>query len=592
MSRTRLSAHTAPPTEVTRALDALRAEHGIPERFPPQALAEAEQAAAQWADGGARRLLDDGARDARDLPLVTIDPVGSMDLDQALALERLTPPEPPAAPEADPAPAYRVHYAIASLATFVQPGGALDAELRRRGETVYAPDHATPLHPEVLSHGAASLLEEQDRPACLWTIDLDARGEVLHAHVERALVRSRARLSYAQVQEALDGRADLDPRAPADLPRLLERIGRLRQEREAARGGVSLATPEQAIEAIEAPTSDPAGAGEQEGAVPGGYRLVFRAALPVEEYNAQISLLTGICAARIMMGAGVGILRTMPPAAPEDYRRLRRVARALRIDWPQDLPYPELVRSLDHTVPAHAAFLDQALSLFRGAGYLALPEAVDGSAPEGGAAPVGGAAEAAGMAEAAQRTAHAAIASPYAHVTAPLRRLVDRYGEEICIAVCAGRPVPDWAVSALPGLPETMAQTGRRARAVGRGAISALEAMVMAGYEGEVFEGVILSVRQGRGELMVSEPAVVAELRGQASDDRDPAGADPHRPDRHAPEPGDADQQGPGQGRAEQGGKEQGRHDRRAARLPLGETVRARLVLADPAAGRTEFVMA
>ncbi|RRD30897.1 RNB domain-containing ribonuclease [Actinomyces bowdenii] len=570
MSRTRLSAHTAPPAEVARALSALRAEHGILASFPPQALAEAEQAAARWADGGAQRLLDDGARDARDLPLVTIDPAGSMDLDQALALESLGPPEQPAATGTGQAPAYRVHYAIASLATFVRPGGALDAELRRRGETVYAPDHATPLHPEILSHGAASLLEEQDRPACLWTIDLDARGEILHAHVERALVRSRARLSYAQVQAALDGRAGLDPRAPGDLPRLLERIGRLRQEREAARGGVSLATPEQTIEAVDGapgapsapgaapqpaavPAQEPAhapeapdGAGEQSaGAAPGGYRLVFRAALPVEGYNAQISLLTGICAARIMMGAGIGILRTMPPAAPEDHRRLRRVARALRIDWPQDLPYPELVRSLDHTVPAHAAFLDQALSLFRGAGYLALPEAEDGAGPEG-----------------AERTAHAAIASPYAHVTAPLRRLVDRYGEEVCIAVCAGRPVPDWAASALPELPEAMARTGRRARAVGRGAISALEAMVMSGHEGEVFEGVILSVRQGRGELMVSEPAVIAELRGEEGrGDHDPAGQD-------------------------RGGEEQG-----GARLPLGEMVRARLIRADPAAGRTEFLL-
>ena len=212
MSRTRLSTYTAPPAEVARTLDALRAHYEVPAAFPPEALAEAEAAAGAWAQDGPARLLADGARDARDLELVTIDPPGSMDLDQAVLLERLpgqTDQAGAAAGEVGDAPepsaAYRVHYAIASLATFVTPGGALDAELRRRGETIYAPDVATPLHPEVLSHGAASLLQDAERPACLWTIDLDERGEVVSARVERALVRSRARLTYAQVQAAIDG---------------------------------------------------------------------------------------------------------------------------------------------------------------------------------------------------------------------------------------------------------------------------------------------------------------------------------------------------------------------------------------------------
>ena len=196
MSRTRLSTYTAPPVEVTRALDALRAQYEVPTAFPPEALTEAESAANAWAQDGPARLRADGARDARDLQLVTIDPPGSMDLDQAVLLERLpVQTDHASVPTGDapgPVAAYRVHYAIASLATFVTPGGALDAELRRRGETIYAPDAATPLHPEVLSHGAASLLQDAERPACLWTIDLDERGEVVSARVERALVRSRA----------------------------------------------------------------------------------------------------------------------------------------------------------------------------------------------------------------------------------------------------------------------------------------------------------------------------------------------------------------------------------------------------------------
>ena len=537
MSRTRLSSYTAPPAEVARTLDALRAHYEVPTAFPPEALAEAEAAAGAWAQDGPARLLADGARDARDLELVTIDPPGSMDLDQAVLLERLPAQAGVGTGAAqEPAATYRVHYAIASLATFVTPGGALDAELRRRGETIYAPDAATPLHPEVLSHGAASLLQDAERPACLWTIDLDERGEVVSARVERALVRSRARLSYAQVQAAIDGQGALSQEVPTDLPELLAEIGRLRLEREAARGGISMTTPEQVVEVTEtaeatevpgavSPAADPDSA---ESPGPAGYRLAYRVPVPAEQYNAQISLLTGMCAARIMVACGVGILRPLPPARPEDYARLRRVAAALGIDWPAAQSYPELVRGLDHAIPAHAAFLEQAMSLFRGSGYLAFG--------------VGGVAVPADDdASDSEEAVHSAIAARYAHVTAPLRRLVDRYGEEVCIAACAQAPVPEWVLQALPDLPGVMEQTGKRARAIGRGALTALEALVLRGHEGEVFDGVITSERDGRGELVLAEPAVVTEIRAgkRASD----------------------------------------------SGLPVGERVRVRLLSADPASG-------
>lgn len=558
MTRARLSAYTAAPAVVINALDALRAKHQIPPAFPDDALAEAAQAAAAWADGGPARLLAQGARDARDLPLVTIDPPGSKDLDQAVFLERLAPgpADAPARNAPESRAVYRVHYAIASLATFVTPGGALDAELRRRGETVYAPDNATPLHPEILSHGAASLLEGQERPACLWTIDLDSAGEVVDAGVERALVRSRARLTYAQVQNHLDDPHShpLPQAVPAGLAQLLQEIGRLRQACEAARGGISLARPEQEIEPIgegavtgAGPDGGPEAAPGDAGAATQGYRLVYRSGLPVEGYNAQISLLTGICAARMMLDAKVGILRTMPPAEKKDYQRLRRVAHALRIEWPRKRSYPDLVRSLDHNHPAHAAFLNQALSLFRGAGYLALLEAAGHTAQKAPGLAQGRAARRAKN-RAQDLPIHAAIAAPYAHVTAPLRRLVDRYGLEVCLALSAGEPVPDWVARALPDLPETMATTGKRAKAVSRGAVSALEALVLCGHEGQIFEGVITSVRQGVGELMLAEPAVISAVHAPALP---PDGV--------------------------------------AKRLPLGERVQARLEQADPLTGRTEF---
>ena len=145
-----------PPSPYDRLqpqLEELRRELEIPGEFPPEVLAEAEAAAAN---------PPAPEHDARDIALLTIDPPGSMDLDQAMHLERRDG-------------GYRVRYAIADVASFVEPGGAVDREAHARGETIYLPDAKAPLHPPVLSEGAASLLPGEERPAVLWTLDLDAR---------------------------------------------------------------------------------------------------------------------------------------------------------------------------------------------------------------------------------------------------------------------------------------------------------------------------------------------------------------------------------------------------------------------------------
>jgi len=253
----------------TLDLDALRSELEVPGEFSAQSLAEA-QAGAQHP-----RLP---ALDRTDLPMVTIDPPGSRDLDQAVHLERT-------------ASGFRVSYAIADVAAFVTPGGALDRELVSRGVTLYAPDARVPLHPPVLGEDAASLLPDQLRPALLWSLDLDASGELVGTDVRRALVRSTARLDYAGVQAALDaGRG-------GELLELLREVGRLREQRAADRGAVDLGTPTQEVALDDR----------------GRPCLTWRAPLPVEGWNAQISLLTGMAAARLMLGAGVGLLRTLPP---------------------------------------------------------------------------------------------------------------------------------------------------------------------------------------------------------------------------------------------------------------------------------------
>jgi len=430
-------------------LDKIRAELEVPGEFPAEARAEASAAAL------ADSMPD---RDLTDVPFVTIDPPTSMDLDQALHLSR-------------DGSGFLVQYAIADVASFVAPGGPIDVEAHRRGMTFYGPDRRAPLHPVELSEGAASLLPDQERPALVWQMRLGSSGELNETVLTRARVRSRAKLSYRSVQR------DLEAGTAGDMLGLLPEIGRLRLDQERARGGVSMPVPEQEI--VTRPD--------------GGYGLEHRSPLPVEAWNAQLSLLTGTAAAALMREGGVGIFRTLPPAQQRDIERLRRTAKALRIDWPHELPYADLIRSLDPAPAANAAFLDEAMSLFRGSGYVAF----DGSVPDG--------------------AGHAAIAAEYTHVTAPLRRLVDRYALEVCAALSAGAEVPEWVRAGLPVLPDTMAEAGRRAGAYEGACVAVVEAAVMTGREGEVFPGVVVDVveKDDRGEVVIPEPAVRGRVAGR-----------------------------------------------------------------------------
>jgi exoribonuclease R len=444
---------------------ALRRELELPTEFPLAAQREAEQSAAEpdRADGADRATLGPRA-DHTDIPFVTIDPATSRDLDQAVFLARRD------------GGGFRVRYAIADVVAFVAPGGPLEAETWKRGQTIYLPDGKVPLHPAVLSEGAASLLPDEVRPAVVWTIDLDPAGDTTAVRVERATVRSRAKLSYDGVQ------ADVDAGRLHDSIALLPAVGKVLVDRGLARGAVNLPMPEQEIE----PEN-------------GGWRLTLRAPVPVEEWNAQISLLTGMAAARIMLdggaGGSVGLLRTMPPAPPEAVERLKLAASALGIAWPADASPGVVIAGVDPAEPRAAAFLDQAAELMRGAGYTAF----DGAPPE--------------------QPLHAAVAAPYAHVTAPLRRLADRYATEACLALYGGREVPPWVRAALPGLPDVMSTTDRLAGAAARGAVDLTEAMILADCIGEEFEAAVVDVDGNAhkgGAVALTDPPVRARCEGDA----------------------------------------------------------------------------
>ncbi|MFF4992911.1 RNB domain-containing ribonuclease [Streptosporangium saharense] len=461
-----------PHPRLSDGFERIRRELKLPAEFPVAVCAEAEQAT------GTPTLP---ALDRTDLPLITIDPPGAMDLDQAMHLEERHG-------------GYRVWYAVADVAAFVRPGGAIDVEARTRGETVYMPDARVPLHPTVLSEGAASLLPGATRPAALWCVDLDAEGRIVGTDVTRALVRSRERLDYDYVQTAVDtGTAD-------GTLRLLAEIGRLRLALERDRGGVTLPTPDQEV----VPDGD-------------GYRVELRAPLEAEAWNAQISLLTGMAAASMMLDAEIGLLRVLPPAPAEKIAQVRRVAAALGVPWPEGAGYGDIVHGLDPKVPGQAAFLEESTVLLRGAGYVAF----NGEPPA--------------------QAEHAAVAAPYAHVTAPLRRLIDRYATEICLSVAAGEPVPEGIQRIMGELPGVMRVTGRRAGAAERACVDLVEAFVLRERVGQTFDAVVIDVDEGRsgGLVQITEPAVVARCDGE--------------------------------------------------RLPLGETVRVRLTRADPATREVRF---
>ena len=130
-----------------------------------------------------------------------------------------------------PGGGYRVRYAIADVAAHVAPGGALEAETWRRGQTVYLPDGNVPLHPHTLSEGAASLLPDDDRAAVVWTIDLDADGGTVG---RRAGTRPGPQPRQARLR-----RACRRPPTPARLPEpiaLLPEIGDLLTARGPAPG--------------------------------------------------------------------------------------------------------------------------------------------------------------------------------------------------------------------------------------------------------------------------------------------------------------------------------------------------------------------
>jgi exoribonuclease R len=180
----------------------------------------------------------------------------------------------------------------------------------------------------------------------------------------------------------------------------------------------------------------------------------------------------------------------VPAADPAVFPRLQRAARSLGISWPDGAHPGTVLAGLDISRPRHAAFADLAAELLRGAAYTAFsgpPPADPG---------------------------HAGVGAPYAHVTAPLRRLVDRFATEICLAAARGETPPAWVTDALEGLPETMAAGDSRSKKLDRAIIDATEAMVLADSVGRVFPAAVIETGDSYGTVVLDEPPVRARCDG------------------------------------------------------------------------------
>jgi exoribonuclease R len=417
-----------PNSILARGLARLRAEFELPTGFPPEVLKDAQAAAK-------RRPGPQSHRDRTDLPFVTLDPASSTDLDQAFHIERLG---------AD----ILLFYAIADVPWFVEHGSALADEAWRRGMTVYLPDGKARLYPEAIAEGAASLLPDGPRPAVVFVVRVSPEGASRIDAVERATIRSRAKLAYETATEA-------------DMPAA---------ERE--RGAARVDPPEQELQAV----------GD------GRFALSFRPRRQVEQQNAALSMAANLAVAQLFIEHRTGLFRVMKEPDRADVARLRAQAAALRIDWAETEPLQVLERRLDPDRPAEAAFMLAIRRAGNGASY----------------APY----------RAGETPWHAAIASSYAHATAPLRRLADRYVVEAALALANGRGVPGEVKDAFRKLPRIMARAGSLAGRVEASVLDLAEAVMLRGREGETFDAAVIATGNGRITVQLAALPVLAKLGG------------------------------------------------------------------------------
>ncbi|WP_147079405.1 ribonuclease R [Methylobacterium haplocladii] len=416
--------------------------HNIPHVFAKDTQAEADDV---------KEVGLKGREDWRDVPLITIDPPDAKDHDDAVMAE----PDPDPKNEGG----FIVTVAIADVAAYVRPGSALDREALMRGNSVYFPDRVVPMLPERISNDLCSLRENEDRPALAVRMVIAADGTKRRHTFHRVMMRSRAKLAYAQAQAAIDGRPD-DTTTPLLAPvlrPLYAAYEALKQARD-ARGPLALDLPERKV--LLAP----------DGSVD---RVIVPERLEAHRLIEEFMIQANVAAAETLEAAKSPLIyRVHDEPALEKLRALGEVLASIGIKLPRgDVLRPSLFNRILGSVAEteHAIFINEVILRTQA-------QAIYSS----------------------QNLGHFGLnLRRYAHFTSPIRRYADLIVHRALIA--AGRlgsdGLPsDTTVGMLDAVGEQISAAERRAMAAERETIDRLIAHHLADRIGATFMGRISGV--------------------------------------------------------------------------------------------------
>ncbi|HUP78278.1 MAG TPA: RNB domain-containing ribonuclease [Pirellula sp.] len=329
-------------------------------------------------------------------------------------------------------------YALADVSAFVPVSSPVENEAWQRGVTIYGLAQKIPLYPKVISQWAASLLPVGPRPAVLVVVSIRPDGRISFRSIERVVCVSRAKLAYDRV--------DL-----SSIP-FVEEFARRMWADETARGATRVEFPQQEVIGDET--------------APCGVRLVLRARVLSESINSTLSLAVNMAIGTLFRDARVGLFRVMDEPQSRVIEILRRAAHALGIAWDSSESLRDLQRRLDPMNISHQRFLLDA----RRAGGRARYAVFNGEKPPW----------------------HSAIGATYAHVTAPMRRLADRYALDLANFIANGISVPQSLNDQLLALPAVMGRYEDRATNVERAVIDLLEAVSLQNRVGEILDAEVV----------------------------------------------------------------------------------------------------
>lgn len=447
-------------------------EHGIDPEFPSNVLEAAKRVPTEVMPSDL-----EGRTDMRHLPFCTIDPPDARDFDDAVCLEP------------GPKGSTRLHVAVADVSHYVREGDAFDVEAALRCFSCYLPDRAIPMLPPELSSNMCSLVPDQDRCAMVVSLDVDKAGGVDNTVIAAAVIRSRARLTYEQAAQMLDGKGgtpELRERV-VELRAVADRLRKVRMRR----GAIELNLPEtkvkldqddpERVRSIELTRARPE--------IARAYNLIEELMLAANEAAARV------CAQQRLPA----LYRVHAPPDEARIERFCAIAGLLAVDvGPDDLSSPKLMQAFLKRIAKHPRRTALNGLLLRA---LAQAEYTTGN------------------------VGHFALASgAYLHFTSPIRRyadLVDHRVLKAWLRRSGGSAGPD----PVPRMPERHVATGIAVRAsererqvtqAERDAKSMLAAAYMRDRIGDRFEGTITGLSNTGAFVQLDDPPVDGMIRRNA----------------------------------------------------------------------------